>query len=117
MSDALFTALDKVEAEKAEFIRQIEEADQGIKAATVQRPTAAQVQEGWENIGRVWPVLTEEEKTDLLVSVVQSVEVTEKEALTLDLIPWSAPLMSSAQVYSERFGLYTPFGSGELVWC
>ena len=112
MSEALLAALEKVEAEKETVCRQIEEAESAIKSATIQRPTAGQVQEAWGNIGRVWTVLSEEERTDLLSSVVQSVEVTEKESVTLELLPWSHSLSSFAQNHSERFGLCTPNGSG-----
>jgi hypothetical protein len=111
-SPALMSALDKAEAERETVIRQMEEADQQIAAATIQRPTAGQVQEAWSSLVRVWEVLNEEERTDLLSSVVQSVEVTEKESVTLELLPWSHSLVSSAQNHSERFGLCTPNGSG-----
>ena len=114
MSNALLAALDKVEAEREAVCRQMEEADQGIAAATLKRPTAAQVQEAWGNVGRVWQVLTEEERTDLLSTMVQSVEVTEKESVTLELLPWSHSLGSFAQSHSERFGLCTPDGSGKV---
>ena len=117
MSDALLSALDKTEAEKEVVCQQIEEADKSIRAATVQRPTAGQVQQAWSSIGRVWPVLNEAERSDLLATVVQSVEVTEKESITLELLPQSYSLSSAAQDYSERFGLYTPFGSGGTPWC
>ena len=114
MSDALLSALDKVEQEKEAICRQIEEADTEIQAATVQRPTAARVQEAWGKIGKVWQVLDAEERTDLLGSLVQSVEVTEKETVTLELlpIPMSPFLALPASDYSERFRLCTPFGSG-----
>ena len=112
MSDALLSALGKAEAEKETVCRQMEDADKSIRAQAVQRPTAAQVQEAWGGIGKVWKVLSEEERSDLLMSVVQNVEVTEKETLTLELLPWSAPLSSAASDYSARFGLCTPFGSG-----
>ena len=80
----------------------------------MQRPTAARVQEAWGKIGKVWRVLSAEERTDLLCSLVQSVEVNEKETVTLELlpIPMSPFLASPASDYSERFGLCTPFGSG-----
>ena len=112
MSGALLAALEKVEAEKETVCRQIEEAESAIQSATIPRPTAGQVQEAWGNIGRVWNVLSEEERADLLSSVVQSVEVTEKESVTLELLPWSHSLGSFAQNHSERFGLCTPNGSG-----
>ena len=112
MSGALLAALEKVEAEKETVCRQIEEAESAIQSATIPRPTAGQVQAAWGNIGRVWNVLSEEERADLLSSVVQSVEVTEKESVTLELLPWSHSLGSFAQNHSERFGLCTPNGSG-----
>ena len=114
MSEALLSALEKVEQEKETVCRQIEAADQVIQAATVQRPTAAHVQEAWGKIGKVWQVLDAEERTDLLGSLVQSVEVTEKETVTLELlpIPLSPFLASPASDYSEWFRLCTPFGSG-----
>ncbi len=127
LSDALLSALEKVEAEKAAVCRMMEEADQAILSAAVQRPTAGQVQEAWANIGRVWPVLDAEERTDLLASVVQSVEVTQKETVTLELlpIPMSPLLVLPAMEYSVkpldqafrgnpswRFRLSTPIGSG-----
>ena len=115
MSGALLAALEKVEAEKETVCRQIEEAESAIQSATIQRPTAGQVQEAWGNIGRVWNVLSEEERADLLSSVVQSVEVTEKESVTLELLPWSHSLGSFAQNHSERFGLCTPNGSGKVA--
>ena len=105
MSAALLAALDKVEAEKEAVCHQMLEADQEIAAATIQRPTAAQVSEVWGSIGRVWPVLSEEERADVLASVVQKVEVTEKESVTLELLP---VVMS----HSLGFGLCTPNGSG-----
>ena len=114
MSGALLAALEKVEAEKETVCRQIEEAESAIQSATIPRPTAGQVQEAWGNIGRVWNVLSEEERADLLSSVVQSVEVTEKESVTLELLPWSHSLGSFAQNHSERFGLCTPSGSGSV---
>ncbi len=107
---------------KAEVCRQIENADKEIHAATVQRPTAARVQEAWGKIGEVWRVLDEEERTDLLCSLVQSVEVTEKETVTLELLPvpmspFLVSAASDASDYSERFGLCTLFGSGSPCCC
>ena len=104
-------ALDKAEAEKEVVTRQMEEADQQTEAATIQRPTAGQVQEAWGKVLRVWEVLTEDEWADLLGSIVQVVEMTEKESVTLELLPWSHSLESFAQNHSERFGLCTPNGS------
>ena len=108
MSDALLSALDKAEAEKEVVTRQIEEADQEIATATILRPTAAQVQEAWGEVLRVWEVLTEDERGDLLGSIVQVVEMTEKESVTLELLPTSHSLMD----YSHRFELKSRLGAG-----
>ena len=110
MSDALLAALDKAEAEKQAVCVQMEAAEQQIRAATLKRPTTGQVQEAWGNVGRVWPVLTEEERADLLATLVQTVEVTDKEKVTLELLPIP---MSPSLLYSHRFGLSTPNGSGK----
>ena len=108
-SPALLTALDKAEAEREEVCRQMETADQEIAAATIKRPTAAQVQEAWGNIMRVWEVLTEEDRADLLGSFVQAVEVTEKEEVILELLPVS---VSPPLAYSKEFKLNSQMGAG-----
>ena len=81
-SPALMAALDKAEEEKEVVTRQIAEADQQIEAATIPRPTTGQVQEAWGEVLRVWEVLTEDERADLMGSIVQVVEMTEKESTT-----------------------------------
>ncbi len=91
--------------------RQIEEADQQIAAATVLSPTGPQVQEAWNQVLRVWEVLTEEERADLLGSVVQVVKMTEKESVTLELIPTPHSLTD----YSHRFELKSQMGAGRLA--
>ncbi len=108
-SPALMAALDKTETDLEAACRQIEQADQGIMAATIKRPTAAQVQESWGNIGRVWKVLDEEERADLLGSFVQTVEVTEKESVTLELLPVS---MSPSLSHASGFELNPILGAG-----
>ena len=109
MSDALLSALDKAEVEKAEVVQQIEVTDKEISAATMQRPTAALVQEGWGRVGEVWKVLTEAERADLLGSFVQTVEMTEKKSVTLELLP---VVMSHSPSYSQRFELNSHLGAG-----
>ena len=105
-------ALDKAEAEKEVVTRQMEEADQQTEAATIQRPTAGQVQEAWGKVLRVWEVLTEDEWADLLGSIVQVVEMTEKESVTLELLPMPHSLIS----YSNRFELKSRMGAaGEVI--
>ena len=90
---------------------QIEHADRDIAQATIQRPTTGQVQEAWGEVLRVWDVLTEEERADLLGSVVQTVEMTEKESVTLELLPVPHSLIS----YSNRFELKSHLGAGAEV--
>ncbi len=112
MSDALLSALDKAEADKAAVCLQIEAADAQIASATVLRPTTAQVQECWSEVLRVWKVLTEEERADLLGSVVQAVEMTEKESVTLELLPVVMPHSLS---YSQEFALNSYLRAGRAV--
>ncbi len=107
-SPALMAALDRAEAEKEAVCLQIEGADAEIARAKVTRPTTAQVQEAWGEVLRVWEVLTEEERADLLSAVVPVVEMTNKESVTLELLPMSRPAM----LHSERFGLNAGMGAG-----
>ncbi len=108
ISSALMAALDKAEAEKEAVCAQIEQADQAISEATIKRPTTGQVQESWTEVLRVWEVLTEEERADLLGSVVQVVEMTQKESVTLELLP----MPHSAISYSNGFALKSQMGAG-----
>ena len=75
------------------------------------RHTTAQVQEAWGEVLRVWEVLTEDERGDLLGSIVQVVEMTKKESVTLELLPVSHSLMD----YSHRFELKSRLGAGSEV--
>ena len=107
-SPALMAALDKAEGEKEVLCLQIEQAEQEIQQATILRPTTAQVQEAWSEILRVWEVLNEDERADLLSSIVQSVEMTEKEKVTLELLPMPPTSIS----YSNGFALKSQMGAG-----
>lgn len=110
-SAALMGALEKAEAEKEAVCLQMDQADREIIAATIKRPTAEQVQAAWGYVGEVWEVLTEEERTDLLGSFVQAIELTEKESITLDLLPQSYSLNS----FSNGFALKSQMGAGVYV--
>ena len=107
-SPALMAALDKAETDKLSLDQQLQQADHEIAQATIQRPSTGQVQEAWGEVLRVWEVLTEEERADLLGSIVQVVEMTEKESVTLELLPVSHSLTS----YSNRFELKSRMGAG-----
>ncbi len=107
-SPALLAALDKAEAEKEAVCLQMEQANQEIAQATIPRPTTGQVQEAWSQAVRIWKVLTEEERADLMGSFVQVVELTEKESVTLELLPVS----HSPSSYSDRFALNSQMGAG-----
>lgn len=58
MSDAIVSALEKAEAERASIIEAMERADAEIAASTLKRPEASDVQEAWTRImkfGMFWP--------------------------------------------------------------
>ncbi len=107
-SPTLMAALAKAEVERQAVSLQIAEADSEVARATIVRPTAGQVQEAWQRMAEVWKVLMEEERADLLGSFVQSVEMTEKESITLELPPQSYSLDS----YSNGFALKSQMGAG-----
>ena len=87
-------------------------SEQGIEAVRRKRPDAERICREWLRFTTLWEAATDEERADLLGSIVQVVEMTEKESVTLELLPWSHSLESFAQNHSERFGLCTPNGSG-----
>lgn len=56
----------------------------------------------------MWDVLGEEERTDLMGSFVQRVEMTDKTNVTLELLPIPTS-------HSERFELNSRMGAGSFV--
>jgi site-specific DNA recombinase len=104
-SPAIVSALEKAEAERDTLIEKIEQAEREIGAATFKRPTTEQVQEAWQQICAVWDVLGEEERTDLMGSLVQRVEMTDKTNVTLELLPIPTS-------HTERFELNSRMGAG-----
>jgi hypothetical protein len=107
-SNYLLNALEKVETEQQAVLVQLEETEYAIRQATIKRPSAEQVSRAWGRIGDVWPVLTEDERIGLLGGVVQGVEVTSKESVTLELLPMS----HSPILYSDKFALNSQMGAG-----
>ncbi len=86
-SQALFSALDKVEAEKEAICQQLAQADKEIEVSTVKRPSASQVQEVWSEMIDVWDDVTEEERQELMASFVTRVEIKEKDRASMGLLP------------------------------
>lgn len=105
---AIVSALEKLEAQRETLINGIEKADQDITSATIERPTPALVQEAWGRIADVWTVLSEDERTSLLGSFVQKVEMTDKENVTLELLPYPTS-------QDQRFALTSHLGAGSPV--
>ncbi len=79
----LLTTLERLERELGEIKTELCQLDEEIAASTVQRPTAEQVQAVWGRFMEVWPELTDEEKTELLGSLVKDIEVKEKDRVSL----------------------------------
>ena len=92
----LLDALDKVQAQQNDVAVQLADAERAVEAATVHRPTAARLAVAWARLIDVWEVLTEEERAEVLSSVVQRVEVTGKD---LAMVDFAAGL---ADVFSDR---------------
>lgn len=104
-SPALLAALTKAETEVALVSEQMELADQEIVKATVRRPIAEDVQEAWRRIIEVWAVLTEEERAELMGTVVQRVDILDNENAAIELLPIQLP-------HSARFKLTDDLGAG-----
>jgi len=96
-SPALMAALDRAEADRETVVQEIEAADRGIAAATVRRPTAERLSLAWGRSMEVWKVLTEEERTELLGSLVQAVEMTDKKSMALELLPVVSATLSEVR--------------------
>ena len=81
-TDLIFSRLESLKAERERVSEELWRLETEIEAATIPRPTTGQVQEAWGEVLRVWEVLTEDERADLMGSIVQVVEMTEKESTT-----------------------------------
>lgn len=84
-SEAIYTALAKAEAERAEVEVRIRDLDEQLARATVKRPTAEQVQGVWQDVVRLWALLSEDEQKALAVTWVERVDVVGKNKATLRL--------------------------------
>ena len=62
-------------------------SEQGIEAVRRKRPDAGRICREWSRFTTLWEAATDEERADLLGSIVQVVEMTEKESVTLELLP------------------------------
>jgi len=66
----------------------------------------------WSRFTTLWEAATDEERADLLGSIVQVVEMTEKESVALELLPMPHSLI----FYSNRFELKSRMGAaGEVI--
>ncbi len=86
-SPSLVTALGKDEESLVAVTQQISQAEQEITAATVKRPTAAQLQAVWGRVVALWPTMTEEEREDVLGGLLDYVEVKTKDRVLLQFLP------------------------------
>jgi len=97
--------LDKLEIEQSTLTAKIEETDREIESALIERPTAALVQEVWGRINEIWKVLSHDERGDLMKAFVQKVEMTDKERVTLELLPYPTS-------HAHWFALSSNLGAG-----
>ena len=86
-------------------------SEQGIEAVRRKRPDTGRICREWPRFTTLWEVLTEDERADLLGSIVQVVEMTEKESVALELLPMPHSLIS----YSNRFELKSRMGAGDDI--
>lgn len=86
---SILATLATREDERDKIVQEIARAEREIKAATVLRPTAKQVQEAWSELVDLWPTLTEAERVKVLTGIIRNVEVKEKNRVSLDCLPIS----------------------------
>jgi site-specific DNA recombinase len=93
---SLVSKLNVLETEVTQVEKEMCRLDREIHQTTVKRPTAEQVQEVWSNLIELWSELRENEREELLGTIVQRVEVKEKNLVLLELA-------SIAEVRGSKF--------------
>ncbi len=81
----LLSTLEKLERERDAIAQELERVEAEIACKTVVRPTADVVQQAWKQILDVWDDLSEDDRTEVMQSLVQEVVVTEKNSVDVRL--------------------------------
>jgi len=102
---SVLSRLDAIEKEEAELREKITTADQDIEASTLVRPTADVVMASWGSVLEVWCDLDEDEKTELVSSLVEKVVVIAKDRVILQLSP-------IAELHGQLLAINSLMGAG-----
>ena len=104
-SQAIFSALEKLEVDKSNIQSELSVVTSEIQAQTIRRPTPKMVQESWQNVLAVMEVASEEDKTELLQCLVESVTIHEKGSVSFKTLA----------LPSLEFALSRDLGAGALT--
>lgn len=102
---SVLARLDAIEKEEVELREKITSADDDIEASTLVRPTADAVMDSWGSVLEVWRDLDEDEKTELLSSLVEKVVVITKDRVILHLSP-------IAELHGQLLAINSHMGAG-----
>ncbi len=102
---SVLARLDAIEKEEAKLKEGIATADDDIENATLIRPTADTVMESWGSVLEIWRDLDEEEKSELLSSLVEKVIVIAKDRVILHLSP-------IAELHGQLLAINSRFSAG-----
>jgi site-specific DNA recombinase len=102
---SLLERLATLEQDALEVTSALNKADLELEAATVDRPTAAQVQASWGAVLDIWTELTEDERVEILGALVEDVEVITKDRVILRLAPF-------AELHGHKLAINSHLGAG-----
>lgn len=91
--------------EKEETLKRIANLDSEIEAATKLKPKAADVQAVWLQALELWDMTTPEERADLMQSLVERVEIKEKDLAVVKMV-------SISELPGQLFGTTGNLGAG-----
>ena len=107
-TDLIFNRLESLQEDRRRVEAELARMEGEIAAATVKRPTAEMVCAAWGQIVDLWGVLTEDERKEVMGTLVQEVVVTQKDRVRLRLSP-------IASVHGQFIALSAEMGAGRLV--
>lgn len=92
--ESLLPALERVQKERAQVDKDLADAEQAVADATVERPTAQEIQEAWAEMLGLWQKAPESERELMMQSLVARVEVESKGEAVVEIVDLPAEWVS-----------------------
>ncbi|RYG85120.1 MAG: hypothetical protein EON58_23385 [Alphaproteobacteria bacterium] len=121
-SATLAARVAELEGELEDLRAKRRELEAHMGGTEAKRPSVATVSASWRSFGKVWEVLTEEERSELLPLLVDEVRMTAKNEGTLQLILQGASVENhgSPSIFSEtslsKVRNYASIGCGRRTY-